>query len=178
VAPCTQQPVEADGFAATRTRMEEMLADLSGPVMMSRTHETLEDYVTATGRELLRQMMQDQLCAGARVEARRASVTGADGVVRHRAEPGHRRLPATTVARIEVSRIATGADNLHPADAALALPRQLCSYPLQKAVVSRLTGSHQERVLAVPADGLGQTRREVLTRRVAQLGPVLAQSRE
>jgi hypothetical protein len=138
VAPYTQQPVEAGSFVATRTRMEEMLAHLSGPVMMSSTQEALEDYVTATGRELLRQMMQDQLDARAQAEVRRASVTGADQVVRRRAEAGHRRLLATTVGRVEVNRIAyraLGAANLHPADTVLALPGQLSSYPLQKAVV-------------------------------------------
>ncbi|MFI6850471.1 hypothetical protein OG535_40145 [Kitasatospora sp. NBC_00085] len=39
--------------------------------MMSCTQEALEDYVTAPGRELLRQMMQDQLGARARAEHRR-----------------------------------------------------------------------------------------------------------
>jgi hypothetical protein len=45
--------------------------------------------------------MQDQLDARARLEARRPSVTGADGLVRVRAEKCHRRLVATTVGRVE-----------------------------------------------------------------------------
>ncbi|MDT0470007.1 ISKra4 family transposase [Streptomyces gibsoniae] len=130
----------ADTFAASRTRMEEMLARLSDPLMMACTQEVLEDYVTVAGRELMRQIMQDQLDARATAEERRREVTGADGVMRTRAERGHVRLLATTVGRVEVSRIAyrspaSKVGNLHVADAELALPAQLYSRPLQRAVV-------------------------------------------
>jgi hypothetical protein len=109
--------------------MEEMLAHLSGPVMMACTQEVLEDYVTVAGRELMRQIMQDQLDARAAAEERRREVMGADGVVRTRAERGHVRLLATTVGRVEISRItyrspAPKVGNLHVADAELALPAQ------------------------------------------------------
>ncbi|KUO19755.1 hypothetical protein AQJ91_18250 [Streptomyces dysideae] len=56
------------------------------------------------GRELMRQMMQDQLDARTAAEERRREVTGADGVARTRAERGHVRLLATTVGRVEISR--------------------------------------------------------------------------
>jgi len=93
-------PAGVDAFAASRTRMEEMLAHLSEPGMMACTQEMLEEYVTSAGRELLRQMMQDQLDARARTETRQEQVTGPDDAVHTRAEHGHRRLVATTVGRL------------------------------------------------------------------------------
>ncbi|MFH9354701.1 hypothetical protein [Kitasatospora sp. NPDC017646] len=65
MAVYSPEPAAADAFTASRTRMEEMLAHLSEPAMMACTQERLEDYVTTAGRELLRQMMQDQLDARA-----------------------------------------------------------------------------------------------------------------
>ena len=140
MAPYAPKTAPADAFAASRTRMEEMLARLSGSAMMACTQEVLEDYVTASGRELMRQIMQDQLDARAAAEERRREVMGADGVVRTRAERGHVRLLATTVGRVEISRIAYRSPalkvgNLHVADAGLSLPAQLYSRPLQRAVV-------------------------------------------
>ncbi|MGW4995840.1 hypothetical protein ACWEQ3_51330 [Streptomyces mirabilis] len=123
MAPYTSAPQAPDPFTATRTRMEEMLAHLSAPAMASATAEGLEDYITAAGREVLRQMLQDQLDARAAAEVRVEVVTGSDAVVRARAERGHRRLLATTLGRVESTRIAyraPGAANLHPGDAALA----------------------------------------------------------
>lgn len=79
-----------------------MIAHLSGVDMMACTQRALEEYVTTAGRELQRQLMQDQLDARAAVEARLASVAGADEVVRRRAEPGHRRLAATKVERLAI----------------------------------------------------------------------------
>ncbi|MEU6321983.1 hypothetical protein [Streptomyces sp. NPDC047009] len=138
----------ADAFTASRTRMEEMLAHLSDPVLMACTQEKLKDYVTVGGRELLRQVMQDQLDARAVAEERRREVTGADGVVRTPAERGHRRWLATTVGRVEVSRIAYQAPkaaNLHVADTVLSLPAHLYSRPSQRG---RPRGGHR-----LPAGG-------------------------
>jgi hypothetical protein len=137
VAPYTPPAPAADAFAATRTRMEEMLVHLSAPAMAGATAEALEEYVTGAGRELLRQMLQDQFDARAAAEVRVEAVTGTDTLVRRRAERGHRRLLATTLGRVEAARIAyraPGAASLHVADAALALPQQVYSYPLQRAV--------------------------------------------
>ena len=145
VKPYSQLSVVHDDFAATRTRMDDMLERLGGEAMMSCTQEALEDYLTVAGRELLRQAAQDQLDARARVEARRARVTGADQVVRRWAERGHRRAVLSTLGRLEVDRIAyraPGVANLHPADAVLSLAPELYSRPLQRAVVHEVaTGS-------------------------------------
>jgi hypothetical protein len=106
-------------------------------VIAAATAQALEEYVTEAGRELLRQVLQDQFDARAAAEASLAAVAGTDAVVRRRAERGHRRLLSTTLGRVEVTRIAyraQGAPNLHPADAALALPTGIHSYPLQRAI--------------------------------------------
>jgi len=139
-----------------------MVETLSAPVMMAASQATLEEYVTEAGRELQRQLMQDQLDARARAEERRPVVRGSEGITRTRAESGHRRMIATTVGRVETERIAyraegKGVGNLHPADAVLELPARLYSQPLRKLIavevarsparqaaqsVSRITGQH------------------------------------
>jgi len=138
VEPYLQPASGRDDFAASRACMEQMVARLSDPRMMACTQHALEEYVTEAGRELQRQLMQDQLDARAAREPRLEQITGADGVARRRAEAGHRRLVATTVGPVEVRRIAyraPGAPNLHPADAQLALPQRLYSFPLRRQVV-------------------------------------------
>lgn len=127
-----------DDFAASRTCLDQMIARLRDPQMMTGTQHALEEYVTTAGRELQRQLMQDQLDVRAAAEARLKQVDGADGVPRRRVETGHTRQVATTVGPVEVARIAyraPGVPNLHPADAQLALPGRLYSFPLQRHVV-------------------------------------------
>ncbi|MFH9354702.1 hypothetical protein [Kitasatospora sp. NPDC017646] len=83
-------------------------------------------------------------------------MTGADGRTRTRAERGHRRWLATTVGRVEVSRIAyraPAAANLHVADAVLSLPVQLYSRPLQRAVVHEVASGS----LRAAAHGIERT---------------------
>jgi hypothetical protein len=85
--------------------------------------------------------MQDQLDARSRREQRLEQVVGDDRVARRRIEPDHQRLVATTVGRVEVSRMAyraPGVVNLYPVDALLALPQRLYSFPLQKRVVAQV----------------------------------------
>lgn len=91
---------------------------------------------------------QGHLDVRAAAERRRSEVTGADRVMRRRAEPGHTRLLSTTLGRVEVTRIAYRApavSNLHPGDARLALPEGRYSFPLQEAVVHEtVTGALRE----------------------------------
>lgn len=139
------QPTPArDDYAASRAQLEAMNTRLGEADMAACTQERLEDYLTQSGRELLRIAMQDYLDAAARREERLAVVTGADRVDRRRAEPGHTRQLLTTVGPVEVSRIAYRAPkaaNLHPADARLTLTARLHSVPLQRAVVHEVAGS-------------------------------------
>jgi hypothetical protein len=85
-------PVTGTGdFAASRARLDEMVAHLGSVDMMGCSQQMLEEYVTTAGRELQRQLIQDQLDARAAAEVRLEQVTGADGVARQRAETRHRR---------------------------------------------------------------------------------------
>lgn len=163
------EPAEPVNFTASRARMEEMLTHLASPAMLAATSTGLEEYVTGVGRELLRQMIQDQLDARAGLERRQVAVTGTDGVARRRAEPGSTRVLATTLGPVQVTRIAyraPGAGNLHPADAVLALPAGLFSYPLRKAVVHEVAGGALRRA----GDGIERaTGRRIGTRQLVRI---------
>ena len=153
MAPYPSCASTADAFAASRTILDQIITRLGDPAMIGCTEQALEEYVTTAGRDLQRQLIQDQLDARAAAESRRAAVAGADQIERRWAEPGHARLVATTVGRVQVTRIgyrAPAASNLYPADAVLALPDRLYSFPLQRQVVHEAaTGSLREA-----ADGL------------------------
>jgi hypothetical protein len=148
MAPYPTPAPATDAFAASRRILDQIITRLGDPVMMDCTEHVLEEYVTTAGRDLQRQLIQDQLDARAAAETRLPAVVGADEIARRRAEPGHARQVATTVGRVQTTRIAYRApqvSNLHPADAVLALPDLLYSFPLQKAIVHEAaTGSVRE----------------------------------
>jgi hypothetical protein len=145
MAPYPTPAPTIDAFAASRLILDRIITRLREPEMACCTEHVLEEYVTTAGRDLQRQLIQDQLDARAATEPRLPAVAGADAVVRRRAEAGHARLLATTVGRVQATRIAyraPQASNLHPADMTLALPDRLYSFPLQKAIVHETaTGS-------------------------------------
>jgi hypothetical protein len=137
-----------DDFSSSLACFEQLITRLCAQDMTGCTAQVLEDFVTTRGGDVERRLIQDQIDARARHEVRLARVVGADEVVRRRAEPGHTRLVATTVGRVEVPRIAyraPGVPSLHPADAHLALPEHIYSYPLRRQVVcATATGSTRE----------------------------------
>jgi hypothetical protein len=77
--------------------------------------------------------------------ARRAPVTGTDGITRARLETGHGRALATLFGTVRVTRCAwrsPGAGNFLPADAALSLPAGRHSHSLEKlAAIEASRGS-------------------------------------
>jgi hypothetical protein len=128
----------ADAYTASRALFDVLITRLGDPQMAERPEHTVEEFIAGTGRDVLRQALQDHLDARAAAEQRLPEVTGADQVPRRRAEPGHTRLLSTTLGQVEVTRIAyrkPGVSSLHPADARLALPDGRYSFPLQQAVV-------------------------------------------
>ena len=133
------RPAPGDAaYAASRALFDVLITRLSDPRMATRPEHAVEEFIAGTGRDVLRQALQDHLDVRAAAERRLPEVTGADEVTRRRAEPGHIRLLSTTLGQVEVTRIAyrhPGVSNLHPADAQLALPEQWYSFPLQQAVV-------------------------------------------
>jgi hypothetical protein len=137
-----------DDYAASRALFDQMLTRLGDPRMRSCPQHEVEEFISSTGRDVLRQAMQDDLDARAATEPRLTEVTGSDQITRRRAEAGHTRLLATTLGLVEVSRIAyraLGVSNLHPGDARLALPAGRYSFPLQNHVVHEtVTGALRE----------------------------------
>src|SRR5436190_2073337 len=109
-----------DVYTASRVLFDALITRLGEPEMAERPEDAVEEFITGSGRDVLKQMLQDHLDARAPAEPRLADVVGTDEVARRRAERGHARLLSTTVSEVEVTRIAyhnPGASNLHPADA-------------------------------------------------------------
>lgn len=134
--PCPEPGNAA--YAASRALFDALITRLSDPRMATRPEHAVEEFITGSGRDVLRQALQDHLDVRAAAERRLPEVTGADQVPRRRAEPGRTRLLSTTLGQVEVTRIAyrkPGVSNLYPADARLALPAGRYSFPLQQAVV-------------------------------------------
>ncbi len=120
-----RRPPGTDAYAASRALFDALITRMGEPQMRQRPEHTVEEFITGTGRDVLKQVLQDHLDARAAAEQRLAEVPGADEVVRRRAEPGHTRLLGTTLGEVEVTRIAyraPGVSNLHPGDARLGLP--------------------------------------------------------
>ncbi|WP_157437909.1 ISKra4 family transposase [Actinoplanes subtropicus] len=144
--PCPEPGNAA--YAASWALFDALITRLGDPLMAEEPEHAVEQFIAGTGRDVLRQALQDHLDARAAAERRLAEVTGADQVPRRRAEPGHTRLLSTTLGRVEATRIAyrhPGVSNLHPADVRLALPAGRYSFPLQEAVVHEsVTGALRE----------------------------------
>jgi len=129
---------ECDGseaFSRSRECFEGVVSALADPETGQLTHAGMEDQLTVLSRELVRVLHQDSLDLRAAREARRAPVTGSDGVRRGIVEPGHDRGLATVFGEVEVTRMAyrhRGDPNLYPADAVLNLPADKYSHGLAR----------------------------------------------
>ncbi len=77
---------DQDVFSQSRERFEEVLTFLGGEGAASLTHAELEDHLASRGRELLRQLYEDQLALRALQEARLKDVADAEGVSRPNVE--------------------------------------------------------------------------------------------
>jgi hypothetical protein len=124
--------------------------------MLRATHEEAEAFVEEQGRQWARQMLQGVLELRAQLE-RRAQVTGADGRERSRVRTSGRKLE-TVVGTVVVPRLAyqaPGHSDLHPADAALNLPRELFSYGVRRLVAKQAARGSFEEVVALVAERSG-----------------------
>jgi hypothetical protein len=166
----------ADAVMAGLGPLAVTLAGLAGEAERQVTLDAIEVLVVEQGRELLRRVVQRSLDVQAAAEVRAGQVTGADGEVRARAEPGHCRAVATVLGKVRVRRIAyrsgaRGAGALFPRDAVLNLPEAGYSWQLQRlAGVFCLSGSYaqaQESVLAVTGVRIGRRQLEQFTARGA-----------
>ena len=126
------------------------LARLAVEAGRAVTLDGMESLVVEEGRELLRGLLQLCLDGQAAGEARLAQVSGADGVVRTRAEGGHARSVVTRLGEVRVRRIGyragvKGVPALFPRDAVLNLPPAGYSWQLQRlAEMFARSGSYEQ----------------------------------
>jgi hypothetical protein len=111
-----------DPFAVSRIMFTALAAELAGPAAAGLTACQLEDLLDEQGREVLRRLLQDhydlrKMREEQQARARRAPVTGTDGIIRNRLETGHGRALATLFGTLRVTRCAwrsPGAGKLPP----------------------------------------------------------------
>jgi hypothetical protein len=138
-----------DAFDRSRQLFEKVVVGLADFGCGELTHAQLEDQLAERSRELMRSLFQDHLdLRAAREQRLPEGVTGAEGVVRARAEKGHQRDLATVFGTVTVTRIAyraPGAANLYPADAVLNLPVGKHSHGLRRlAAIEAARGSFEQ----------------------------------
>lgn len=122
-------------FAASRQQFDSLIGFLDGAQAAGLSHAELEEHLDVHGRELLRCLLGDHLALRAVREPRREHVTGDEGKVRSRVEPGHVRALETVFGIVSVERLAyraPGVPSLHPADALLNLPVERHSHGLRR----------------------------------------------
>jgi hypothetical protein len=147
-AYCADPP--DDPFAVSRSMFDALAGELAGPAAAALTASGLEELLEESGREVIRQLLQDhcdlrKMREEQQAREDRAPAAGPDGIARTRLETGHGRLLATLFGTVTVTRCAwrvPGASNWCPADAALSLPAGRHSHSLAKlAAVEAARGS-------------------------------------
>jgi hypothetical protein len=126
-------------FARSREAFAQIEGWLSGPETAGLGLAGLEKGLAARFRKVEQRLLQDHVSALAAAEPRLARVTGPDGVVRTRSEPGHERTVASVFGPVVVSRIAyraPGVAAVHPLDAELGLPLGKHSHGLAEMTVA------------------------------------------
>jgi hypothetical protein len=147
-AYCADPP--DDPFAESRSMFDALAGELAGPAAAALTAFELEELLEESGREVIRQLLQDHFDLRKMREEQqaredRAPAAGPDGIARTRLETGHGRLLSTLFGTVTVTRCAwrtPGAPNYCPADAALSLPAGRHSHSLAKlAAIEAARGS-------------------------------------
>jgi hypothetical protein len=138
-------------------------------------HSELEARLAADGRELARQVLQDQLDLRASVEQRAGGVIGGDGAPRRGVERGHERDLHTVLGEVQVTRLAyraAGRENLYPADAQLNLPPVRHSHGIRRLAALEAPRSSFEDAQAAIVRHTGQL---IGTRQLRELTLAAAQ---
>lgn len=149
----------AGGYERSWELFAVLVAELDGSEG-GADHARIEQFLAASGRELMRQLFQDHLdrrAAAERAVARR-SVAGADGIERRRVESGRTRALASVFGKVTVERLvyrAPGAVSLRPAEAALNLPPGLHSAGLAHLVCHRVASGSFDAAIDAAADLAG-----------------------
>ncbi len=163
-----------DPFGQSRVCFAELVGWLEGTEAAALTHAGLEDELDRRGRELLRQMLQDQLDLRAMREQRIPEVNDAEGVRHGAVEAGHVRPLSSIFGAVSVTRVAyrhRGHTNLYPVDGQLNLPPERHSHGLRRlATIESTRGSFAEATAAIhraTGQNVGKRQVETLTSRAA-----------
>jgi hypothetical protein len=144
-------------FSAAEETFERMKEHFSSRESLGATHAELEEYAVREGRELQRRLVQAHLELRAERE-RPVEVRGADGVARtHRRRSG--RPLRLLVGVVDVERLAYQARDvcgLHPADAALNLPRELYSHGVRRVAAEEAAKCSFDEVVEAVAKRTGE----------------------
>lgn len=162
-SPLTENP-----FADAEQYFAAEIAWLRGDESAALAHSELEERLQRSGWELYRKLVQAHLDLRAEHEAATAPsrVTGADGMTRTHKRATSRTL-ATLFGIVTVKRLgftAPGVARLHPLDAALRLPPQRYSHPLQQRVAKAAAGDAYDRLV----DRIAETTASVVPKRQAE----------
>ena len=160
-------------FASARAHAVKVEGILAGTEMIRKRHSDVEDFLEAKGREWARSMYEEHLTLRAALE-RRTQVVGADGTARPSARDSERQLH-TVLGRVAVPRLAyqaPGAEDLHPMDAALNLPREMFSHGVRRMVAKYAARGSFDEVVEMVSDQTGST---IAKRQVEELAVRAAQ---
>jgi len=171
---CDARP--AAGFERSQALFARLVEWAAGERALGLEHSELEARLAADGRELARQVLQDQFDLRAVREQRPdAAVVGGDGMPRRSVERGHERDLHTVLGEVQVTRLAyraVGSENLYPADAQLNLPPVRHSHGIRRLAALEAPRSSFEDAQAAIARATGQ---QIGTRQLRALTLAAAQ---
>ena len=157
------------GFERSQALFARLLEWAAGEEALGLEHSGLEARLVKDGRELARQVLQDQLDLRAVLEPRVGGVIGAEGTPRRSVERGHERDLHTVLGEVPVTRLAyraVGSENLYPADAQLNLPASRHSHGIRRlAALEAPRGSFED----APAAIVRQSGQQIGTRQLREL---------
>jgi len=159
----------AVGFERSQALFAGLVEWAAGEQALGLEHSELEARLAEDGRELARQVLQDQLDLRASREQRLGGVIGSDGRPRRSVERGHERDLHTVLGEVQVARLAyraTGRENLYPADAQLNLPPVRHSHGIRRLAALEAPRSSFEDAQAAIARHTGQ---QIGTRQLREL---------
>jgi hypothetical protein len=163
------------GFERSQAVFAGLVEWAAGEQALGLEHSELEARLAADGRELARQVLQDQLDLRAGREQRAGGVIGSDGTPRRSVERGHERDLHTVLGEVQVTRLAyraAGRENLYPADAQLNLPPVRHSHGIRRlAALEAPRGSFEDAQAAITR----HTGQQIGTRQLRELTLIAAQ---
>lgn len=163
-------------FLRARAHAADVEGRLASNEMIRAPHSDVEALCDAQGREWARLMFEEHLALRAALE-KRVEVTGKDGVERSSTRDSERHLE-TVVGRVAVPRKAyqaAGAEDLHPMDAALNLPRELFSHGVRRMVAKEVARASFDELVEMVRDYGGAV---IAKRQVEELAVRAAQDFE